>query len=628
MKKFFTIFLFVLTMSVSAMAQQKHLFPEVHFLWTDKDGQTIEYMVPAWDALTATKKERVQKVIPDGGGDGTGGDDGGGDDTGGDDTGGDDGGGDDGGFDGNDDSGSSPAVEPDPESPGWDTGGGGAPGEDIILGAPAKVIRRAQRREMDGIIVASACAIDTRGVGADGYNPRGGFDPSTITIEGKEFDVTKVTYYDIFGEAIGEELGSQKLLQLSTYISGSSYTIPETATPFSQDEDASLYKIVGIGDAAYYCKTFTANSDVYFRATSLTIPKYIKSLGRRCFQAAGNLTKITFAEDSEIEELPEGCFAHCQRLREINIPASVTKIQAGALGGCKFLGKIVFAANQTPEIISANAFDKLGTSTATDVTKADCAVWVNSMEAIRDFRNHNTIWNDFAFCVPFEMKKQLISYCSDLALSQAPLVLGTNNVSNKWTVDKTVQLGGETLKLYYINGQNGESYLNPQVVDGQNTIKILQMENSCANPGFGVLISGDPGTRNLYVRSVGTAGNSTKHNILVGTLEDTDMTNIINDTKNDIYLLKDGSFYVCTGGVLAANKAYLKLPKGTFDGRTSAKEIAIEFGSEEDGDTDGVQGVVMTNHDVDDTWYTLQGIQVKTPTHGVFIRGGKKYVIK
>ena len=68
----------------------------------------------------------------------------------------------------------------------------------------------------------------------------------------------------------------------------------------------------------------------------------------------------------------------------------------------------------------------------------------------------------------------------------------------------------------------------------------------------------------------------------------------------------------------------MKLPKTTF--RTNAKDITIEFGSEED--TDGVQGVVVTDHDVDDTWYTLQGIRVETPTHGVFIRGGKKYVIK
>ena len=637
MKKYFIILIFVFAFSMNAMAQQKHLFPEVHFLWTNPDGETIEYMVPAWDALTA-KKERVQKVIPDGGGDGTGGDDGGGDDTGGDDTGGDDTGGDDtggddGGFDGDDDSGSSSAVEPDPNGPGWDTGGGGAPGEDIFLGAPAKVIRRAPAQPMDGIIVASACAIDTRGVGFDGYFPRGAFSPATIEIDGQTYtDIAKVTYGQIFGNRIDSELGKQKLLQFgtSTYISDADYTIPETATPFSQDEDASVYNIVGIGDAAYYNSTYTSTSNVFFRATSVTIPKHIKSLGRRCFQAGGRLKKITIAEDSEIEELPEGCFSHCMSLREIYIPASVTEIQAGALGGCGGLGKIVFAADQTPEI-SADAFTKLGTTSALDLEKQNCAVWVNSIETVKEFRNHNSLWNDFAFCIPFEMKKQIISYCSDLLLSQAPLVLGTGqykettaSTHNAWTVDKTVAFGGEILKLYYVNEQN--SILNPQVVDGHYQITLQQMENSCANSDFGVLITGDPGIRELYVRPVGTAYNPTTHNILVGTLESTDMTNIITDTNNDIYILKDGSFHKCTGGTLAAHKAYLKLPKSTF--RTNAKEITIELGSEEGGDTDGIQGVVVTDHDVDDTWYTVQGIQVKTPTHGVFIRGGKKYVIK
>ena len=625
MKKYFIILIFVFAFSMNAMAQ--HLFPEVHFTWT-KDGVTTEYMVPAWDALTANK-ERVQKVIPDGGGDGPGGDDGGGDDTGGDDTGGDDTGGD-GIVD--DDGGSSSAVEPDPESPGWGTGGGGAPGEDIIFGAPAKVIRRAQARPMDGIIVASACAIDTRGVGFDGYNPRGGFDPATIVINGQSYDITKVTYGQILGNSFDTQLGKQPLLQFGTkvYITGD-YSIPETATPFSQDEDASIYNIVGIGDAAYYNSVYTSGGTVFFRATSVTIPKHIKSLGRRCFQAGGNLTRITIAEDSEIDELPEGCFAHCMSLREINIPASVTKIQAGALGGCGGLGKIVFASDQSPATINTNAFVKLGTSSALDLEKGNCAVWVNNMETIREFRNHNEIWKQFAFCIPFEMKKQLISYCSDLLLSQAPLVLGTGQVSmsgstrknaNTWTVDKTVQFGGEILKLYYVNEQ--KSILNPQVVDGHYQITLQQMENSCANSGFGVLITGDPGIRELYVRAEGTAYNTTVHNILVGTLEPTDMTNIITDTSNDIYLLKDGSFHLCTGGTLAANKAYLKLPKSTF--RTNAKDITIEFGSEED--TDGVQGVVVANNNVDDAWYTLQGIRVETPTHGVFIRGGKKYVIK
>lgn len=628
MKKYFIILIFVFAFSMNAMAQ--HLFPEVHFTWTDSNGNEIEYMVPAWDALT-TNKERVQKVIPDGGGDGPGGDDGGGDDTGGDDTGGDDTGGD-GIVD--DDGGSSSAVEPDPDSPGWGTGGGGAPGEDIIFGAPAKVNRRAPRA-MDGIIVASACAIDTRGVGFDGFNPRGGFDPKTIVINGVSYDATTVTYGKIFGTSFDSELGKQKLIQLgsSTYISDADYTIPETATPFSQDEDASVYNIVGIGDAAYYNSTFGSTSNVFFRATSVTIPKHIKSLGRRCFQAGGRLTKITFAEDSEIEELPEGCFAHCMSLREIYIPASITKIEAGALGGCGGLGKIVFAADHTPTV-NDNAFVKLGTSSALDLEKQNCAVWVNSIETIRQFRDNNSLWNDFAFCIPFEMKKQIISYCSDLLLSQAPLVLGEGQVTensshvrtnaNKWTVDKTVQFGGEILKLYYVNEQ--KSILNPQVVDGHYQITLQQMENSCANSGFGVLITGDPGIRELYVRAVGTAYNTTSHNILVGTLEPTDMTNIITDTSNDIYLLKDGAFHKCTGGTLAAHKAYLKLPKSTF--RTNAKEITIELGSEEGGDTDGIQGVVVTDHDVDDTWYSVQGIQVKTPTHGVFIRGGKKYVIK
>ena len=630
MKKYYFILIAMLTMSVNAMAQttQKHLFPEVVFDWT-KDGVTYQYVVPAWDALTA-KKERVQKVIdPSSGGDGPGGDDGGGDDTGGEDGG--DTGGDTGGDDtGGDDGGSTPS-EPDPDGPGWGTGGGGALDGDIILGSPAKAIRRAKKASMDGIIVASACAIDKRGIDYhNGFSPRGSFDPATITIDGVEYNSSTVTYGDIFGDAIPEGLKSQKLLQSgsTTYISGD-YTIPETVTAFSQDESASSYNIVGIGDGAYYNSTLTHGAKVFFRATSLTIPKHIKSLGMRCFTAAGNLTKITIADDSEIEELPDGCFAHCQYLREINIPASVTKIQAGALGGCKVLGKIVFAADQTPTI-DDNAFVKIGSSSATNVTKENCAVWVSSMDVIRNFRTYNAIWKDFAFCVPFVMPKQMISYCSeDLNISPSPLVLGEygKDAENAWTAKKysdTHEIGGDTLKIFYIN----KKYLEAS----NNTIRLYQLETSVPQFGDGFLLAGDPGTHDLYVRAIGKGTAMSSNNLLVGTTEPTDMGQVIaNAGNNDIYLLKDGKFHICdpnNPGTLAANKAYLKLPNNTFPGRTQAKEINIEFGSEEDGETNGVQDVVVTNHDADDTWFTLQGVQVDTPTRGIFIRGGKKYVIK
>jgi hypothetical protein len=216
-----------------------------------------------------------------------------------------------------------------------------------------------------------------------------------------------------------------------------------------------------------------------------------------------------------------------------------------------------------------------------------------------------------------------------LNISPSPLVLGEygKDAENAWTAKKysdTHEIGGDTLKIFYIN----KKYLEAS----NNTIRLYQLETSVPQFGDGFLLAGDPGTHDLYVRAIGKGTAMSSNNLLVGTTEPTDMGQVIaNAGNNDIYLLKDGKFHICdpnNPGTLAANKAYLKLPNNTFPGRTQAKEINIEFGSEEDGETNGVQDVVVTNHDADDTWFTLQGVQVDTPTRGIFIRGGKKYVIK
>ena len=593
MKKLYIIMLAVLAVPMCASAQDapEHLFPAITFHVV---GNDVEYTVPAWDAK-ASKGERVQRTEvtnPGGGGD-----------------------------------------EPGP-------GGPGSPGPNVGDEDAVGV-------EYNGIIVASACGIRSEDIG-ETNNARAAYTindendsifpaHSNIVINGVEYDPVTVTYGDILVD-FDPDLGEEKLFS-TDYVSGN-YVIPSTAEPFEQDEYASKYNIVGLGDNAYWNWNYNTSGvkfkTVVFRAKSLTIPAHIKFLGRRCFQGAGVLTKVEIADDSEIEVLPYGCFAHGQRLREINIPASVSSIEEHALGGLRYLGKIVFAADETPTV-HENAFVKIGTSGASEVVKANCAIWVNSMNAVRNFRTANSsMWNVFPFCYPLELKKQLISYCSDLVLSHQYLVLGTGTTGNTWALyeDSVNALGGEHLRLYYVNKQ--KQYLDPSYdqENGQYTIKLLQMKENPAKPGFGLLITGDPGIHEMYVKPEGTSGNTTKNNLLVGTLEATDMTSIINDAQNDIYLLKDGTFYRCTGGTLAANKAYLKLPKDTFDGirTTDAKEINIEFGQEGD-DTDGIVAIDNSQLTIDNV-YDLSGrkvaenAQLSTLPKGIYIVNGKKYILK
>ena len=95
------------------------------------------------------------------------------------------------------------------------------------------------------------------------------------------------------------------------------------------------------------------------------------------------------------------------------------------------------------------------------------------------------------------------------------------------------------------------------------------------------------------------------------------------DCTNFILAKKDGvvGFYKSAGGTLKANKAYLQLPTDLISGSNSISFYV------EDGTT-AIQNVTTHPATTDDAWYTLQGVRVAQPTHGLYIHNGKKVVVK
>lgn len=92
---------------------------------------------------------------------------------------------------------------------------------------------------------------------------------------------------------------------------------------------------------------------------SIVIPASVKSIGNSAFCHCSNLETVSFESDSKIEIIeggwygfsstPTGVFAHCSKLKEINIPASVKIIRGGAFYGCESLAKVTFDKNSNLE---------------------------------------------------------------------------------------------------------------------------------------------------------------------------------------------------------------------------------------------------------------------------------------
>ncbi len=161
--------------------------------------------------------------------------------------------------------------------------------------------------------------------------------------------------------------------------------------------------------------------------------------------------------------------------------------------------------------------------------------------------------------------------------------------------------------------------------------------------GEGVLLKGDPNSYEIPSAAV----QSRYENMFVGNTSGDEIQ--VQETSEDgsqtnYYLSgKDGSFVSVSGyAKIGDNKCYLALPTSmvAVSSTRSAEDdykfeepevikLPIEFksiGSEGDGTTDVKE--VKSGEAKSDEWFTLQGQRVAKPGKGLYIRNGKKVVIK
>ena len=139
--------------------------------------------------------------------------------------------------------------------------------------------------------------------------------------------------------------------------------------------------------------------------------------------------------------------------------------------------------------------------------------------------------------------------------------------------------------------------------------------------GTGLLVKGDAGTYKIPHVSV----RAYYTNLLVGNLGDAIKIEETDGDKTNYYLSgKDGSFVSVNGSAnIGTNKAYLQLPTSVFGGTRS---IGISY-DDEDGTT-SIKGLTPALSEGEGAWYTLQGQRVAKPGKGLYIRNGKKVIVR
>lgn len=153
-----------------------------------------------------------------------------------------------------------------------------------------------------------------------------------------------------------------------------------------------------------------------------------------------------------------------------------------------------------------------------------------------------------------------------------------------------------------------KAYTVTEVKDGK---AVLQEVASKVKAGTGLILQGTAGQTYTLKGDIPQKGVKPEVNMLIGVNTDTEIGG------NDLdYILQDGKFVKATAGTLKAGKAYLKLDAAL------AREV-IEI----DGDVTGISSVHGEGFTVDG-YYNLNGQRIDQPTKGLYIKNGKKIMVR
>jgi hypothetical protein len=158
--------------------------------------------------------------------------------------------------------------------------------------------------------------------------------------------------------------------------------------------------------------------------------------------------------------------------------------------------------------------------------------------------------------------------------------------------------------------------------EGEHVYLDAIAEDEAIPANTGVILVSEEGGNAVMLPAASEAAADVTGNLMVGTAGAAkDMTDIAN-----AYLLTGGEqgagFYLCSGGTLAAGKAYLQL-----ESAQQALSMRTRPAGEQGGTATEIEGSELKAQG-SQLIYDLQGRRVMAPAKGIYIVNGKKVIVK
>ncbi len=390
-----------------------------------------------------------------------------------------------------------------------------------------------------------------------------------------------------------------------------SVTIPSSVTSIGVDAFAFCYGLTSVNIPNSVTSIGGYAFSNCYGLTSVNIPNSVTNIGDYVFCKCSSLRSITIP--NSVTSIGDYAFDGCSGLTSITIPNSVASIGDYAFSGCSSLTSIIipnsvtsigdYAFSNDPQLTDFYCYTKripYTVSTAFDGSHVNYATLHVPESAIETYKAMAP-WNGFQKIVSIEGGDQLLETVKVEVGSQG--VVTFSPVSD---VDFTSVSG---VKAYIGSGFNRKT-------------GVLTMTRVYDVPaGEGLLLKGASGTYQIpYKQSY-----SIYSNLLNGVSSETNLSATTGDYVN--YVLGSGSsgtgFYrvPVAGTTLSAGHAYLQIPAETAAG---SRALTISFNDE--NEATAISDV--ERQDCESAVYDLQGRRVEQPRSGLYIRNGKKVIIK
>lgn len=442
---------------------------------------------------------------------------------------------------------------------------------------------------------------------------------------------------------------------------GNHLNIPSSLTsigtnPFAENQDLQYFscdpngEYITYGDALLnkektrlicypkHCKEEHMSS--LLLTESYIVPHTVTEIDPYAFMGNEGLHHIVLP--SNITTIPLGCFWKCSGIEAITIPAKVTKLGAASFAGCTGLKEIV-SLPKKPMTLTVSGSGKEGRLSIKPFAGVlhSCALYAkhdatnpntNPVELYKADEGYNTVFSKITHEIPLTIGDSgYITIGRDFDVNLVSSInpdLIPYTVSKFNAADATISLKRLKCERPTETYNTSSSYIPARLpdTDGVNSqyigIIIKGTPNKTYNIRIGIADYSYPVT---YWRPSGDYTNLLKTDLV-----ETYLTKTLG--SNTIFVMKDGKFRkVSAEGIIPFNRAYLTLPTSEVEKmdqyNNGSKALSVVFEDEEL--PTAIDAITVNEERISDgSYYTLSGVRVKCPGKGVYIRNGKKVVIK